>query len=120
MAALKKKNPSVPFGRRSLPSVPAFAPGWDAFYFCALKRCLAPHDTCESACCWSCGRQSQNVRLILNMIPRPLREVLVLRELQELSYRQISDITGLPIGTVMSRLARARRRFGDSWGYETN
>ena len=44
MAALKKKNPSVPFGRRSLPSVPAFAPGWDAFYlaiFCALYRCLA-------------------------------------------------------------------------------
>jgi hypothetical protein len=32
VAALKKKNPSVPFGRRSLPSVPAFAPGWDAFY----------------------------------------------------------------------------------------
>jgi hypothetical protein len=54
VAALKKKNPSVPFGRRSLPSVPAFAPGWDAFYLanlCALKRCLAPHNACECACC---------------------------------------------------------------------
>ena len=49
-------------------------------------------------------------------MPRALREILVLRELEELSYRQISDITALPIGTVMSRLARARKAFGDAWG----
>jgi hypothetical protein len=39
VAARKKKNPSVLFDRRSLPRVPAFAPGWDAFYlaiFCAI------------------------------------------------------------------------------------
>ena len=53
--------------------------------------------------------ESQTVRFILNMMPRALREILVLRELEELSYRQIADITALPIGTVMSRLARARR-----------
>jgi RNA polymerase sigma factor (sigma-70 family) len=64
--------------------------------------------------------ESQTVRLILNMMPRPLREVLVLRELQELSYRQIADITALPIGTVMSRLARARSAFGDAWHRETD
>jgi DNA-directed RNA polymerase specialized sigma24 family protein len=63
--------------------------------------------------------ESETVRFILNMMARPLREVLVLRELQELSYRQISDITALPIGTVMSRLARARRAFGDAWRRET-
>ena len=51
-------------------------------------------------------------------MPRPLREILVLRELEELSYRQISDVTALPIGTVMSRLARARKAFGDAWGRE--
>jgi hypothetical protein len=54
--------------------------------------------------------QSKTVRLVLDALPRLLREVLVFRELEELSHRQISDITDLPIGTVMSRLARARER----------
>jgi RNA polymerase sigma factor (sigma-70 family) len=62
--------------------------------------------------------ESHSVRLILNMISRPLREILVLRELEQLSYRQISDVTALPIGAVMSRLARARRAFGDAWDHE--
>jgi RNA polymerase sigma-70 factor (ECF subfamily) len=56
--------------------------------------------------------QSKTVRLVLNAMPRPLREILALRELEELSYRQISDITDLPIGTVMSRLARAKGIWG--------
>jgi RNA polymerase sigma factor (sigma-70 family) len=63
--------------------------------------------------------ETQTVRLILNAMPRPFREILVLRELEELSYRQISEITALPIGTVMSRLARARRAFGVAWDRES-
>jgi RNA polymerase sigma factor (sigma-70 family) len=63
--------------------------------------------------------ETQTVRLILNTMPRPFREILVLRELEELSYRQISEITALPIGTVMSRLARARRAFGAAWDSES-
>src|SRR5580700_9903746 len=43
-------------------------------------------------------------------LPAPLRETLVLREVQELSYREIAEVTGVSIGTVMSRLARARGR----------
>jgi RNA polymerase sigma-70 factor (ECF subfamily) len=62
--------------------------------------------------------EAQTVRLILNAMPRPFREILVLREIEELSYHQISDITALPIGTVMSRLARARKAFGDAWRRE--
>ena len=41
-------------------------------------------------------------------LPLAFREVLVLREIEELSYREISDIMSIPVGTVMSRLARAR------------
>jgi RNA polymerase sigma-70 factor, ECF subfamily len=43
-------------------------------------------------------------------LPTPLRETLVLREVQELSYREIAEVTEVSIGTVMSRLARARGR----------
>lgn len=43
-------------------------------------------------------------------LPSPFRETLVLRDLQGLDYREISQVTDAPIGTVMSRLARARQR----------
>ena len=48
------------------------------------------------------------VRGAIETLPEPFRETLVLRELEELSYRQIAEITQAPLGTVMSRLARAR------------
>ena len=42
-------------------------------------------------------------------LPLGMKEVLVLREYHDLSYREISDVSGIPVGTVMSRLARARQ-----------
>jgi RNA polymerase sigma-70 factor (ECF subfamily) len=45
----------------------------------------------------------------LERLPREFREVLVLREIEDASYREIGEILGVPIGTVMSRLARARQ-----------
>ncbi len=45
----------------------------------------------------------------LSALPAELREIIVLRELEDMSYRDIARITGAPIGTVMSRLWRARR-----------
>lgn len=59
--------------------------------------------------------EANAVREALNRLPRPLREILILRELEGLSYRQIADVAMLPIGTVMSRLARARTQFAGIW-----
>jgi RNA polymerase sigma-70 factor (ECF subfamily) len=50
------------------------------------------------------------VRQALETLPLAWREVIILRELEGLSYKQIADVTGIKIGTVMSRLARARAR----------
>ena len=48
------------------------------------------------------------LRGCIDALPREYREVIVLRELEELSYKEISTIVDIPIGTVMSRLARGR------------
>lgn len=50
----------------------------------------------------------ETVHLALAELPDAFREVIVLREIHELSYQQIAEVTEAPIGTVMSRLARAR------------
>jgi RNA polymerase sigma-70 factor, ECF subfamily len=50
------------------------------------------------------------LRRALQKLPPSFREVIVLRELEGLSYREIADITGMPAGTVMSSLSRARGR----------
>jgi RNA polymerase sigma factor (sigma-70 family) len=49
----------------------------------------------------------------LHELPAEFRESIVLRELEGLSYKEISEIAGVPVGTVMSRLARARARLRD-------
>lgn len=53
------------------------------------------------------------LRAALEALPSEFREVLVLRELEGLSYKEIADVADAPIGTVMSRLARARKQLQD-------
>ena len=53
--------------------------------------------------------EAQEVRNAVAALPLPFREVLVLREIHDLDYRSIADVIQVPIGTVMSRLARARK-----------
>jgi RNA polymerase sigma-70 factor (ECF subfamily) len=48
------------------------------------------------------------VRFAVEAIPEPFREAVVLRDLEELSYAEIAEVTGVPVGTVMSRLSRGR------------
>ena len=57
-------------------------------------------------------REVEKVRATVLNLPEPFRETLVLRELEELSYKEIAALTEVPIGTVMSRLARARQMLG--------
>jgi RNA polymerase sigma-70 factor (ECF subfamily) len=54
--------------------------------------------------------QMQLINEAIEKLPIEFREVVILRELEELSYKEIAAITGIPIGTVMSRLSRARKR----------
>lgn len=56
--------------------------------------------------------EAEAVQAAIEGLPIEYREIIVLREIEELSYKEIAAITELPIGTVMSRLARARSRLG--------
>jgi RNA polymerase sigma-70 factor, ECF subfamily len=53
---------------------------------------------------------AEQLRAAIAALPTPFRETLVLRDIEGLDYREIAETTEVPIGTVMSRLARARRR----------
>jgi RNA polymerase sigma-70 factor (ECF subfamily) len=55
------------------------------------------------------------VRELIEELPVQFRETLVLREMNELSYKEIAELTSQPIGTVMSRLARARGMLKKRW-----
>jgi RNA polymerase sigma-70 factor, ECF subfamily len=63
------------------------------------------------------GRQRDSALLneLIEQLPPLFREVLILREVEDLAYRDISEVLGVPIGTVMSRLARARGLLKDAW-----
>jgi len=52
---------------------------------------------------------------LIEALPVVYREVIILREIEELSYKEIAEVIGMPIGTVMSRLARARKAILQHW-----
>jgi RNA polymerase sigma-70 factor (ECF subfamily) len=60
-------------------------------------------------------RDATAIRRLVDALAEPFRETIVIREVQNLSYREISEIVGAPIGTVMSRLARARTMLRAAW-----
>ena len=73
----------------------------------AVEEIADPSDDPEKSLLTSADRA--RVDALIAALPVELRETLVLRELEELSYRDIAQVTSVPIGTVMSRLWRARR-----------
>ena len=56
------------------------------------------------------------LRHCIETLPVEFREVLVMRELEEMSYQQVAEVANLPVGTVMSRLSRARKRLEECAG----
>ena len=57
--------------------------------------------------------EQEQVRAAIQQLPVEFREIIILREYEELSYQEIAGVLGCPPGTVMSRLARARSRLRD-------
>ena len=53
------------------------------------------------------------VRALVEALPEPFREAIVLRDLEELSYREVAQVTGVAMGTVMSRISRGRGMLAD-------
>jgi RNA polymerase sigma-70 factor (ECF subfamily) len=62
------------------------------------------------------GADRETLRRALEELPEVFREVLVLRELEGMSYKEIADVSSVSLGTVMSRLARARTRLRQALG----
>jgi RNA polymerase sigma-70 factor, ECF subfamily len=58
---------------------------------------------------------AQTIRNLIAALPPAFREAIVLREINELSYQEIAQVVGVPVGTVMSRLARARSMLRAAW-----
>jgi RNA polymerase sigma-70 factor (ECF subfamily) len=84
---------------------------WDAFNADEPDEDI-PDDSASAEAILMREADDAAVRQAVEALPDPFREALVLRELQDMSYREIAEITEVPIGTVMSRLARARRLLG--------
>ena len=71
---------------------------------------VVEEETSEPEASLSRALAAESVRDGLNLLAPEFREVLVLRELEGLSYKEIAAVAAIPLGTVMSRLARARER----------
>jgi RNA polymerase sigma-70 factor (ECF subfamily) len=60
-------------------------------------------------------QDGETIRGLLDALPEPFREAIVLRDINDLSYRDIAEAVGAPVGTIMSRLARARSMLRKAW-----
>jgi RNA polymerase sigma-70 factor (ECF subfamily) len=64
------------------------------------------------------SRDAGAIRKLIDALAEPFKETFVLREINNLSYREIAEAAGVPVGTVMSRLARARAMLRAAWTAE--
>jgi RNA polymerase sigma-70 factor (ECF subfamily) len=68
------------------------------------------YDSISPAAILECAEDAQLIKTVMDGLPAEFREILILRHQEELSYQEIGEILKIPVGTVMSRLARARAK----------
>ncbi len=78
--------------------------------------CAAAHDGETPEAALIAKADAAALQAAIAALPPPFRETLVLRDVHGLNYREIAEVTGAPVGTVMSRLARARRHLISAMG----
>jgi RNA polymerase sigma-70 factor, ECF subfamily len=98
--ARRSRAPST--GADELPEDTERAPMWHETEENAEAQMVRQHD-------------AGTIRRLIAALEEPFRETLVLREIENLSYREIADVAEVPVGTVMSRLARARAMLRSAW-----
>jgi RNA polymerase sigma-70 factor (ECF subfamily) len=59
--------------------------------------------------------ENRKLNAVVALLPDEFRDVLILREIEDMSYREIAEALEIPVGTVMSRLARARTMLKQKW-----
>jgi RNA polymerase sigma-70 factor, ECF subfamily len=90
---------------RSAPKIAEFDSDENLADVC-VATCENPHDL------YVTQLQREQVRSAIQKLPIEFREIIILREYEELSYNEIANVLHCPVGTVMSRLARARSKLG--------
>ena len=85
-------------------------PEWVEFDEAAFERALGAAENADPAARLQQQRTRLQIDAALRALSPPLREVIVLREFEDLDYAQIARIVAVPVGTVMSRLSRAREK----------
>jgi RNA polymerase sigma-70 factor (ECF subfamily) len=102
----------VEFGRRS--KQPALADSTDAEASADQNPMWQEPEASPEAALLR-RHDDKTIRHLVAALPQPFREVIVLREINDLSYGEIAGVAGVPVGTVMSRLARARSMLRAAW-----
>jgi RNA polymerase sigma-70 factor (ECF subfamily) len=82
------------------------------------EHLLPPSDAADPEGSAIDASDSRKLNALIARLAPAFREVLILREMEELNYQEIAEVTGAPIGTVMSRLARARATLRELWERE--
>ncbi len=109
MLAILRNVCNAEFARRGV----QIAEAMEEDHSAAEPMWSAPHASPEAALMQQ--HDGETIRHLIAALPPAFREAIVLRDINNLAYRDIADIVGVPMGTVMSRLARARSMLRAAW-----